>query len=428
MARDSSLQRGVQICECQLAGLEPPLPWPLMANRAKLTLSREQRRRAALGVGASFVAALLVWLPGVAPAQDLQSQLSEKRSQLRHDRSTQAALTTAIERYASQIDQLSAEVATLRAREARVQQQLDAKTIELRQAKARLVRLRAHLQAALKVLKQRLVAIYESNQPDVLTVILDAHGFNQLSSRYQYLQSIQNQDTSIATRVRGLRNETRDTVNRIQAARDRLAAKRDELARTQSQLQVRESALAAAHSRKQSLLSHVRSNGEQLQSEISDIQARIAAAQTPEPTAAGSAFGSAISLGPVPAGDAISPFPASSPLTWGRTDQGVDGTTAPGSPLLAMGSGTVTIGHDPAGFGASYPIIHTSFGDFYYGHCVPVVGDGASVSIGQPIASAHYGTWGNSTTPGGFEIGVWPPGGMTAGAAIRSWLIGLPRR
>jgi murein DD-endopeptidase MepM/ murein hydrolase activator NlpD len=130
----------------------------------------------------------------------------------------------------------------------------------------------------------------------------------------------------------------------------------------------------------------------------------------------------------VPPGQAISPFPASSSLTWGRTDQGVDGTTDPGSPLLAMGTGTVTIGHDPAGFGASYPIIHTSFGDFYYGHCVPMVSNGAQASIGQPIATAHYGTWGNSTTPGGFEIGAWPPGDMTAGAAIRDWLIGLPRR
>ena len=45
------------------------------------------------------------------------------------------------------------------------------------------------------------------------------------------------------------------------------------------------------------------------------------------------------------------------------------------------------IGHDPGGFGASYPIVHTSFGDFYYGHCVPTVADGASVSIGQPIAA-----------------------------------------
>jgi murein DD-endopeptidase MepM/ murein hydrolase activator NlpD len=287
----------------------------------------------------------------------------------------------------------------------------------------------------MRVLRQRLVATYESDQPDVLTVILRAHGFNQLSSRYAYLQAIQDQDTAIVTRVRMLRNRMRDTVNRIHATTVRLAAERDELVRTQDQLRARQGALATARDRKQRVLANVRSNGRQLQSEISDIQSRIEAARAARAQQQSSGAGLTASpapfasqLGPVPAGQAISPFPASSPLTWGRTDQGVDGTTAPGSPLLAMGSGTVTIGHDPAGFGASYPIIHTSFGDFYYGHCVPTVADGASVSIGQPIATAHTGTWGNSTTPGGFEIGAWPPGGMTAGAAIRSWLIGLPRR
>ncbi|HMC07148.1 MAG TPA: hypothetical protein VKG89_07110 [Solirubrobacterales bacterium] len=375
----------------------------------------------------------MVCAPGLAPAQDLRSQLSAKRSQLSQDRSRQAALSATVERYSGEIDRLSAQVATLRARQAAVQRQLDVKEAELERARARLERLRARLRAALGVLRQRLVAEYESDQPDALTVILQAHGFDQLSSRYEYLRSIQEQDTAIVTRVRRLRNETRDTVNRIHAATERLAAERDQLAQTRTELRARQRALSAAQSRKQAVLSHLRSNGERLQSEISDIQSRIQAQIQAQQAATSAATAAATppaasQLGPVPAGQAISPFPASSPLTWGRTDQGVDGTTAPGSPLLAMGTGTVTIGHDPAGFGASYPIIHTSFGDFYYGHCVPTVADGASVSIGQPIATAHFGTWGNSTTPGGFEIGAWPPGGMTAGAAIRSWLIGLPRR
>ena len=369
-------------------------------------------------------------LPRTFRASSLRSAASSNRIARR-----QATLSAALERYSSQINQLASEVATLRDREARVQQELVVKEAQLRRATARLARLRTRLRAALKVLRQRLIATYESAPPNALNVILSSRGFDQLSSRYEYLSSIEHQDTSIVATVRRLRNQTRDTVNRIQTARDRLAAERDQLARTRSQLQARVNGLAAAHSRKQQVLSRVRSNGGQLQSEINDIQGRIEAAQAaqaPPPSPSGlsgaTSMPLASSLGPVPAGQAISPFPASSPVTWGRTDQGVDGTTTPGSPLLAMGSGTVTIGHDPAGFGASYPILSTSFGGFYYGHCVPTVADGASVSIGQPIATAHTGTWGNSTTPGGFEIGAWPPGDMSAGGAIRSWLIGLPRR
>ena len=280
------------------------------------------------------------------------------------------------------------------------------------------------------------MASYESAPPNTLNVILSAHGFNQLSSRYEYLSAIEHQDTSIVATVRRLRDEARDTVNRIQAARDQLAAQRQELARTRNTLQARVSGLAAAQSRKASILSQVRSNSQNLQGDINDLQGRIAAAaqaaqeqavRVLEPRRSALCTACLITrAGACRPGDL--PVPCFSPIIWGRTDQGVDGTTTPGTPLLAMGSGTVTIGHDPAGFGTSYPIIHTSFGDFYYGHCVPTVADGASVSIGQPIATAHTGTWGNSTTPGGFEIGAWPPGDMTAGSAIRSWLIGLPRR
>jgi peptidoglycan hydrolase CwlO-like protein len=400
----------------------------------ELIPSTPRHRAAMVTCAALFLAGFAMWSARSALAQDFQAQLSEKRSHLAQDRSRQAELSTALERYSSEIDRLAAEVATLRDREAKVQHQLVVNEAQLKRAMARLARVRTRLHAALKVLSQRLVATYETPPLDAVNVILSSRGFDQLSSRYEYLSSIEHRDASIVATVRRLRNETRDTVNRIQAARDRLVSRRAELAGTRNQVQSRVSELATAHDRKQRLLSGVSSNGAQLQREISAIQGRIQAAQAaqaPPPSASGLTEGATTpgaSLGPVPAGQAISPFPASSPVTWGRTDQGVDGTTTPGSPLLAMGSGTVTIGHDPGGFGASYPILSTSFGDFYYGHCVPIVGDGASVSIGQPIATAHYGTWGNSTTPGGFEIGAWPPGDMTAGGAIRSWLIGLPRR
>ena len=371
-----------------------------------------------------------------AAAGQLSDQLAAKRHQLQADRARQLALSSSLERYSSEISRIEDQVAALRAREAQVKRQLAKKRAELQQALVRLERVRRRLHRAMGVLKQRLVDAYEVNRPDVMTVILKSRGFDQLASRYAYVQALEHQDTAIVQRTRRLRDEVHTTVVRIRDARRRLAAKRDELVSTESALESRQSSLAAARNRKQQLLATVRSNSAQLQGDISDIEGRIEAAKARRAAAAQAAAASSsipapsfsAALGPIPPGQAISPFPASIPVTWGRTDQGVDGTTTPGAPLLAMGSGTVTIGHDPAGFGDSYPILSTSFGDFYYGHCVPTVGDGAHVSIGQPIATAHTGTWGNSTTPGGFEIGAWPPGDMSAGAAIRDWLIGLPRR
>ena len=395
----------------------------------------------ALRVAGFACAALIVMASGAVlspvrgEARDLRSQLSQERSQLQAERSRQARLSTTLSDYSAQIGELSSQVATLRDREAKVQRRLAVKEAELQRAKAQLVKLRKRLHASLRVLRERLVAMYESAPPNALNVILSAHGFNQLSTRYEYLSTIEHQDTSIVATVRRLRNEAQATVNRIQAARDQLAAQRQELARTRNTLQARVSGLAAARSRKAA--SSRRSGRTAKTCRATSMTFKGASPQRRKRPRSSSPRPRASAERPLyrlphhwgrrlPA--RLSPFPASAPIVWGRTDQGVDGTTTPGTPLLAMGSGTVTIGHDPAGFGTSYPIIHTSFGDFYYGHCVPTVSDGASVSIGQPIATAHTGTWGNSTTPGGFEIGAWPPGDMTAGSGIRSWLIGLPRR
>lgn len=128
-------------------------------------------------------------------------------------------------------------------------------------------------------------------------------------------------------------------------------------------------------------------------------------------------------------GGVISPFTTKYPISWGRSDQGVDGVTTPGAPMVAMGNGFVEIAHDPSGFGTNYPVLHIDGdGAFYYGHSVPIVNSGTRVKKGQVIAHANTSGQGNATTPGAFEIGTWPPGNFsTAGAAIRAWFLGLPK-
>lgn len=131
--------------------------------------------------------------------------------------------------------------------------------------------------------------------------------------------------------------------------------------------------------------------------------------------------------GPIPAG-LISPFPKSTVIKWGRSDQGIDGVATTGAAMVAMGDGEVTVAHDPNGFGPNYPVLHvTGDGSYYYGHSVPAVASGTKVKKGQVIAHTNTHGQGNATTPGAFEIGKWPPGSMSAGAAIREWFMHLPR-
>jgi peptidoglycan hydrolase CwlO-like protein len=386
-----------------------------------------KRRKLAAGLSGAALLFAAIAFPGGSAGRTLSSQLTAKRHALRAERAREVALGSAIRRYSRNIDRLAAEVARLQRHEAAVQAQLVVTRQKLRRQEARLARIRARYVAALKVLRDRLVSIYLSGSPSTMAVILNAHGFDDLISRAQYLGSIQDQDNALAAQVERLRNEVRAIVDQLRAERDRLVAKRAELVRTEAALRSRQASLASARARKQHALVAAKAAGHRLQKAISSLESKIAAqSQYGLGLASGQPL-PPLAPGAIPPGTAISPFPASYPVTWGRTDQGIDGETTPGAPLLAMGSGTVTIQHDPSGFGASYPVLSTSFGDFYYGHCVPVVADGGQVRVGSQIAIAHYGTWGNSTTPGGFEIGRWPPGSMMAGAAIRDWLIGLPR-
>ena len=108
-------------------------------------------------------------------------------------------------------------------------------------------------------------------------MILNSDGFDDLLSRYEYLKRIQSQDTSIAVRVRDLRDETKDTVERVRAARDEIAAKRAELARTRSELESREGDLAAAQQQDQQALAQVEEHQHQLEGEIGDLEGQIQA-------------------------------------------------------------------------------------------------------------------------------------------------------
>jgi hypothetical protein len=101
----------------------------------------------------------------------------------------------------------------------------------------------------------------------------------------------------------------------------------------------------------------------------------------------------------------------------GRKDQGQDGQTDPGAPILAPGSGVViSVKSDPNGFGPRYPIVHFTSGPYagknvYLGHTLAAVAPGQKFSAGQVLS--HTGTVpiGNASVPGWFEIG-FAPGGL----------------
>jgi peptidoglycan DL-endopeptidase CwlO len=222
--------------------------------------------------------ALAAVAAGLASAQDLQSELEHKRDRLAEVKRHEGVLSTTIQRYGERIDRLIGEVSVLRNREALVAARLRRKQAELHADRARLARLRIDLEHSLHVLRNRLVDIYESGgEPDALTVILDANGFDDLINRYEYLRRISDQDAAVVGRVRGLRDDMRTTVERVSGERDEIAARRDELERTRTELENRQGALHAARSRQRRALARVKDTKHELDGDVSEIQDRIQA-------------------------------------------------------------------------------------------------------------------------------------------------------
>ena len=346
------------------------------------------RHPVALALAALLAVMVTLLATGGAVAQDLDSRLEQTQAELSEQKDKQAVLSSELDRYNDQVDQLAGEVAVLRNREAIVAAQLRRVQNRLRVERDQLELLHRQLRRSLNVLRNRLVQIYRAGEPDVLTVILESDGFDDLISRYEYLRRIEEQDANIVGRVRTLRNGTRETVERIEADRDEIAARKAELERTRAALEAREAELAAARDQKAAALDTVQSNVRALEGDVSDlqdqIQARLQAAQT--------TTAPALPAGPTPAPSAsgfIWPVEGalSSPFgpRWGRLHAGIDIAAPGGTPIRAAADGSIVLAEPYGGYGNYTCLDHGGGLSTCYAHQSAFELTSGSVSQGDVI-------------------------------------------
>ncbi len=342
----------------------------------------------ALALAAALMLALTLALSGSAGAQDLESKLDSKEAELDRAEDQEGVLSTELARYDDQLDQLAGEVAVLRNREAIVQAELIEVQSRLRFERHHLEVLKQRLTRSLNVLRQRLVAIYRSGEPDVLTVMLESDGFDDLVSRYEYLRRIEEQDASIVGRVRVVRNGSRNTVERIEAARDEIAAKKAELERTRIQLEAREAELDAVRDQQASALDQVRVGIDRLEGDIGDIQDDIEA----QIQAASATPTTPLPAGPIQGGSSGYIWPVNGPVTspfgprWGRMHEGIDIAVPSGTPIRAVAAGNVILAAPTGGYGNYTCVDHGGGLSSCYAHQSSyAVGTGQSVEQGEVI-------------------------------------------
>jgi murein DD-endopeptidase MepM/ murein hydrolase activator NlpD len=367
------------------------------------------RRLTPRWVTSALLLALLVLValvPGRSSGQSLgalQNKITSTRSKLEHARGRESVLTTDISALSSRIRSLQGQIAGLRKDEARAQTTLDARRAELAQVRARYEReharyvlLRKKLARAQGLLAQRLVEIYKSDQPDLVTVLLESDGFEDLLVRSDYLSRIGEQDSLIVERVRKLKAESQrkrallvKLKGQAEAAVAEIEAKRRELAAARSGIESRQGALAGAREQKQGSLGNVRESRRELEGDLVALEAASA-----KVTAQLQGAGGPVPAGPIRQGSGGFIWPVNGPVVsgfgmrWGRLHAGIDIGAPSGTPIRASKGGAVAIAGWMGGYGNYTCINHGSGIATCYAHQSSIgVGVGQSVKQGQVIGS-----------------------------------------
>ena len=366
-------------------------------------------------LAAAIPFALWMLIPVLSDGAPLSSRIEEKKREIDKDKGRERVLTSTIAGYTDRIDTLQGDITVLQGRQDQIQADLDAKRAELariqedlRQERIRLVKLRAKLAAAKDALAERLVEIYKADEPDAVTVILEADGFEDLLTRAEFIDRVGDQDGRIIDRVRSAKAESVEAeadLDRLEERQARVTAEVDrrlrEVAAIKGQLVDRRDDFASVRSRKQSVLSDTRTHRHSLEGDLRALEkeqarvlARIQAAQNPSAPPAGPIRqGSGTFIWPVN-GTFTSPFG----YRWGRLHAGIDIAVPEGTPIRAADSGRVIIAGWTGGYGNYTCISHSGSLSTCYGHQSRIATSvGANVSKGQVIG--YSGNTGNSTGP-----------------------------
>src|SRR5680860_1192624 len=158
----------------------------------------------------ALAAYVLLPLPG--SSAPLSQRIESKRGQVEAKKGREGVLSTTIQRYNTNISSLQGEINSTESRLTQVQSELDEARAQLEKvrddlevARDQLAKARAKLKASRAALADRLVELYKADQPDALTVVLQADGFADLLERTEFLERISDQDRGILVRVRVLK-------------------------------------------------------------------------------------------------------------------------------------------------------------------------------------------------------------------------------
>lgn len=206
------------------------------------SLNRPWNRRAAVAL--SVAAAALGTHLTPSGSADLQGQLNGAKS-------AAGELKSQIDADSAQISRTNDGIQNARTRLTHLQDTLDQRVTQLRHVQSSLLSARDHLvelenrlQAATSALSANLVASYEGTKPDLVSVVLNSHGFGQLLDQVGFLQRVGHQDANIVSTTRTARAEVATQAKRLESLERRDRTLANQVLTQRNQVAALQSALA----------------------------------------------------------------------------------------------------------------------------------------------------------------------------------------
>jgi peptidoglycan hydrolase CwlO-like protein len=308
---------------------------------------------------------------------DLQGQIDTARSAAG---SLQAQIATESKRIATTTGGLSA----AKARLAQIQSVLDQRVAQLKGVQSSLLAARNHLidlenrlQVATKALSSNLVANYEGQPPDLVSVVLDSRGFGDLLNQMSFMARIARQDAKIIGLTRVARAELARQANQLAGleAKDRKLA--DEVLSRRNQAAALQSALLKEQVRELRSRSSVTARYQAVNGHLKSLEKRAAeqAARAAEQAQRAAATGNA-NVGGIT-------------VNTGGMVQAPPGAPAAISQVMAAGNAIATL---PYVYGGGHASFHANGYDCSGSVSYALAAAGL---VSSPMVSGGFESWGD---------------------------------
>ncbi|HEY1458300.1 MAG TPA: hypothetical protein VGF15_07255 [Solirubrobacteraceae bacterium] len=231
--------------------------------------------------------ALAAWVPASASSSTgaLESGISSTAEHEGNLHSGIRADTHQIEGFQGSIDALQGRLSALQSSLDVELKLLASLKSQLSDARSRLVTLKAQFAHDKQILIAQVVSSYESPPPDIVTVILESHGFADMIERVENLRAIGRQNAQATTAVQNESKAVAAQATRLatlEASQQRettaVLVQRDEVAQLHLALVNRQLTYVRARDRKSSALNALESHRHALEGQLHKLQASELAA------------------------------------------------------------------------------------------------------------------------------------------------------